>query len=253
MTAIDLFDYAEGQARKQSGMAGVAEHSPELPSDLRRKLPTVTSERLRELFTYNPDTGLFVRNIDCGGCKAGAAAGTTSKVHGYVFISIDYQGYRAHRLAWFYMTGEWPPVGYEPDHVNGCRADNRFANLRLATRSQNTANARLMCTNTSGYRGVHFHKEVGRWCAMINATYLGLFDTPEEAHEAYCAAAKVIHGEFWRGGIIERAAKTRVVILKSELSEAPAEAWDAAIYGRVIQRTAISGTYLSLIFDPRSA
>jgi hypothetical protein len=71
--------------------------------------------------------------------------------------AIDYSAltgvlYREHRLAWLYMTGEWPT--HEIDHINGDRVDNRFCNLREATASENRWNSRKRVNNTSGYKGV---------------------------------------------------------------------------------------------------
>ena len=87
--------------------------------------------------------------------------------------------------------------------INRQRADNRIANLRPATRSQNQGNTISWRTNTSGYRGVR-RTRYGRWKATISKNccliHLGTFDTPEEAHAAYCAEAKSFWGEFAREG-----------------------------------------------------
>lgn len=86
------------------------------------------------------------------------------------------------------------------DHINGNRFDNRRCNLRLATQQQNCRNARIMKNNRSGLKGAGYHN--GKWQAQIvidgKKTYLGIFNTPEEAHEAYCQAAKQHFGEFAR-------------------------------------------------------
>lgn len=88
------------------------------------------------------------------------------------------------------------------DHINGDGLDNRRANLRLATVSQNASNCRTPITNTSGYKGVSWSKKSRRWQSLIrfdgNRRFLGLYNTPLEAHEAYCAAARELHGEFAR-------------------------------------------------------
>jgi len=106
--------------------------------------------------------------------------------------------YAAHRLAWFYETGEWPSD--EIDHKNRGRDDNWFENLREATRSQNVANTALRSTNTSGFKGVSFDRSRGRFLSKIKVNYrtinLGRFDAPEEAHAAYLAAAQKHFGEF---------------------------------------------------------
>ncbi len=120
--------------------------------------------------------------------------------HGYRVIRIDNQLIMAHRLAWLYVHGELPSG--EIDHINGDRSDNRLANLRLATRVQNNQNTKTRTDNTSGHKGVCFHKQAGRWMAYINAsgkrTYLGLHNSKEEAAQAYAAAAQELHGEFAR-------------------------------------------------------
>lgn len=162
----------------------------------------LTAERLREILHYDPETGLFTwcahttpRHRTTGGQIAGRR-----QSRGYIQITIDGRCYVAHRLAWFYITGSWPAA--EIDHINGIRDDNRFVNLREATRAQNMANSRRLHSNTSGFKGVSFDKRDGRWRAYIRGNqrrhHLGSFDTPEEAHAAYCAAAAELFGEFAR-------------------------------------------------------
>lgn len=86
------------------------------------------------------------------------------------------------------------------DHINNNPLDNRRSNLRLATPSQNLGNRVRNKNNTSGYKGVTWNKQTHRWKAAIQAQgkarHLGYFSTPEEAHEAYCKAAKELFGEF---------------------------------------------------------
>jgi hypothetical protein len=99
------------------------------------------------------------------------------------------------------VYGEWPPL--QLDHVNGNPVDNRFANLRLASASQNSANARRPVTNTSGFKGVHLNPtSTQKWRAKITVNkvqvYLGYFDTKEEAGAAYMRAAQEHFGEFAR-------------------------------------------------------
>lgn len=94
--------------------------------------------------------------------------------------------------------------GYKRDgeHINGDTLDNRRDNLRIATRSQNARNRGKQSNNKSGYKGVHFHKASGKWIAEIGLNgkhiYLGLYSTPQLAHEAYCKAAEQLHGEYAR-------------------------------------------------------
>lgn len=159
---------------------------------------TLTHARLTQLFHYDPDTGLFSWKISTAICvKVGGIAGSETE-RGYVRIMIGNKHYKAHRLAWFYVTGEWPSD--QIDHINGNRSDNRFANLREASHAENVRNRGLQVNNTSGFKGVHFLKCTGRWRSYITVNskkkHLGYFDTAEEAHAAYCKAAEKYHGEF---------------------------------------------------------
>ena len=158
----------------------------------------LTVERLKEALMYESDTGIFRwRVIRSQNGRAGNIAGS-KKVNGYIDICIDRMLYKAHRLAWFYMTGKWPSEGL--DHINTDRTDNRWANLRLANKSQNEANSPRNKANTSGFKGVS--RKRNKWQAGIKKDYvrynLGSFATPEEAHQAYCEAAKETFGEFAR-------------------------------------------------------
>lgn len=157
---------------------------------------SLTAERLRQLLHYDPETGVFTRLVALGG-RSGPVGSRCECLSpaGYVQIGVDRRTYPAHRLAWLYMTGAWPPN--EVDHINGVRADNRWTNLRQATRSQNRANSRASYANRSGYKGV-CRARCGRWRASLRGERLGLFDTPEEASRAYFAAAQELYGEFAR-------------------------------------------------------
>jgi hypothetical protein len=156
----------------------------------------LTPARLRELLTYDPASGLFRRAQVVKGSRwmVGEVAGYESR-NGYVVIQIDGKNYAAHRLAWLYVHGAWPPC--DIDHRNGVRSDNRIDNLRLATRSQNNQNQRAAKSNNHlGLLGVSTTKE-GRFKARIQVegtqVRLGIFDTPEEAHAAYLAAKARMH------------------------------------------------------------
>jgi hypothetical protein len=165
----------------------------------------ITLERLREVLEYNPESGVWVWRActgsgGVGGWKAkpGKIAGSLDN-NGYVVICIDRAIYKAHRLAWLYMTGSWPRSTI--DHINLEPADNRWVNLREATYSQNNANRKLVSLNKSGLKGVSWDKRAGRWRAQSSAggrsVYLGLYDTKEEASAAYRAWAKETFGEFY--------------------------------------------------------
>ena len=161
-----------------------------------------TQEILKEYFQYNPETGLFIWKIFRGGGspKIGTIAGTPHE-DGYVKIKVNGKIYAAHRLAWLYMTGAFPDQ--EIDHINGDGTDNRFSNLREASRTENNRNTKVRKNNTSGFKRVSKNRH-GKWVAHIHAEgrqhYLGAFDTPEAAHEAYCTAAKTFYGEFANNG-----------------------------------------------------
>lgn len=159
--------------------------------------PTISTEQLHDLMRYDPETGHFTRLVKCGKERRGAIAGTTNK-NGYCNIMIGGRLYRAHRLAWFYMTGEWPKG--DVDHKNRDRLDNRWENLREATRSQNNANR--PGGRPHGLKGAFFYKARGRWMSKIDVNrkqiYLGYYDTAEEAHAAYMAAAVHYFGDFAR-------------------------------------------------------
>ncbi len=164
----------------------------------------ITEARLKELFSYDPAVGVFIRvSVPrpqlaklIGSSPGYIKPGSPSNGGGYVMIPADGKTYRAHRLAWLYMTGEWPVV--DVDHINGVRADNRWANLRLASRSQNLANARGHSDSLTGIKGVTYDKARGRWRAQVDTKFIGRFDTADEAAAAYLKAAEALYGEFAR-------------------------------------------------------
>lgn len=160
----------------------------------------LTQERLRALLHYDPETGVFVRIKGVRGFARGSNAGTFHVSSGYVYIGVDRRSYRAHRLAYLYMTGEWPADVI--DHVNGRRDDNRWDNIRDATRSQNNANAARRANNSSGAKGVSWDGPNKRWRAYIveggKQKHLGRFEDFEAARQAYADAARETFGEFAR-------------------------------------------------------
>lgn len=153
-------------------------------------------ERLLACLRYDPENGFWVRLRDGGGRRAGEIAGHLRK-DGYRRIGFEGNEYLEHRLAIFCMTSAWPRN--EVDHRNLNRADNRWANLREATHSQNRTNTRP--TSSSGFKGVTWHRD-GKWQAQLGLgktnIYLGLFDSKEAAHAAYRTAASRLFGEFAR-------------------------------------------------------
>jgi len=139
---------------------------------------------------YRPETGVFVWR---DGQAAGCIAGTLDS--GYLKIRYLGRQYRAHRLAWLFTYGEWPRG--DIDHINGVRSDNRIANLRVVSKSENMENIRVTTTrNRSGFLGVY--RKGGRFRADITVkkktVHLGYFVTAEEAHAAYVEAKRRLHG-----------------------------------------------------------
>lgn len=159
----------------------------------------VSAGRLRSLLTYDPETGVFTYRVSRGPVAAGREAGCIGN-HGYRLIIIDGRQYVAHRLAWLWVTGEWPAA--EIDHRNLVKDDNRWANLREATHRLNHMNSPRQSNNTSGFKGVSPSKSGRRWQARISVNgcvkRLGSFATPLAAHEAYVAAANRHYGDFAR-------------------------------------------------------
>lgn len=160
---------------------------------------TITHNELKTVLSYNADTGCFRWLVRKNGQRA--VVGHVN-AEGYLDICIKQRTYRAHRLAWFYAYGEWPPHGMYIDHVNGDRADNRLSNLRLATHAQNLQNCKVKRNSSSGLKGVYWHKRRKKWRSRIRVNghvlVLGFFSTKEEAHKAYCDAARLHHGQFMR-------------------------------------------------------
>lgn len=159
----------------------------------------LTVGRLRELIDYNPDTGSMVWKISTSNRNpVGSEAGTLQSA-GYRNVTIDGQRYLAHRLAWFHVYGVWPK---EIDHINRDRTDNRLANLREASRSQNNVNITRRSDNKSGVTGVTWHNGSQKWRAVCHVNgkqvQIGMFDSIEEAATAYAEVAERLHGEFAR-------------------------------------------------------
>ena len=152
----------------------------------------LTQSRLKELFDYFPDTGIFVRKVNRAATKKGDITGCLSQ--GYYRIRIDRVLYLSHRLAWLYVYGDMPEF---VDHINRITTDNRIANLRSVTKSQNQQNHGIAKHNKSGYVGVSWDKERNKWFACIRYNKktipLGRYADVEMAHKAYQQAASKYH------------------------------------------------------------
>jgi hypothetical protein len=164
----------------------------------------LTHKRLREVLHYDPSTGHFTWLVtNSNRAVAGSRAGTLKTAARnlvYRQIRIDRRGYRANRLAWFYVHGEWPSALV--DHINTDGLDDRIENLREATHGQNQHNSRKPGNNTSGFKGVWLDKRRDRWVAEVwfkdQKHFVGQFATPEQAAAARDAVARKLHGKFMR-------------------------------------------------------
>ena len=156
---------------------------------------SLTQDRLKDLLHYDPETGVFKNKVTRNPrAKQGSVAGYLNTI-GYVVIQIAGEKIHAHRLAWLYVHGNWP--ANEIDHINRKRNDNRIANLRDATRSENIHNASESPRNTSGYRGVTWNSRRKKWQAQIMANkkylFLGLYHCPKQAAEVVEAKRQILH------------------------------------------------------------
>lgn len=162
----------------------------------------LTRRRLKELLIYDPRTGIFRWRVRRSGVPiAGMVAGSPGP-KGHILITINGRKYKASRLAVFWMTGRWPRQ--QVDHRDTDPGNDRWKNLRLATNAENCRNRSRFRNNTTGFKGVSFHRLTGKYQAAIRKDYrrihLGLFGSARAAHEAYKAAANELFGEFARPG-----------------------------------------------------
>jgi hypothetical protein len=153
----------------------------------------ISRDEVMRILSYNETTGVFTRKIYRGKYIAGEKSGTVEVTSGgksYIRIRINGKSYRAHRLAWLVMKGEFPE--HEIDHINGNGLDNRSENLRAVTHAENGKNQRKYNSNSSGCAGVSWYKLSNKWRARITINgrviYLGLFDNLEDAVAARKAA-----------------------------------------------------------------
>lgn len=168
-----------------------------------KRNPLPQTEYLHELFWYDRIRGVLIWKIERGGKKVGDIAGA-QRGSGYIQVGIDYKLYRAHLIIWKMMTGEEPPNFL--DHENTIKNDNRWDNLREATKSQNQANIGLTKANTSGSKGASRYAQGEKWGKGWQSGivkdgihyHIGHFATKEEAHAAYMEKARELYGEFAR-------------------------------------------------------
>lgn len=186
-----------------------SEHVTASRPNRKREAKTFTPEEekeLRDTYHYEPGTGDLIWKIRGKGRKFGQKAGHSSGTDGRWRVRLlNGKLVSDHRLAFFLMMGRWPLPGMEVDHRDNNPRNNRWENLREATRSQNGCNRKIQSNNTSGMKGVFFDKTRRKWVAEIKLNNkkirLGRFDLIEDAAAAYAAAAIRLHGEFANLGL----------------------------------------------------
>jgi hypothetical protein len=144
-----------------------------------------TREQLMELFDYDRLSGSLVRKVAQSNRSAGEKVGCLDH-EGYLRTVINGRLYRNHHLVWTYWYGMFPT--FQIDHINRVKTDNRIENLRAANRELQSQNTSLRLDSKTGYKGVVFHKRMGKYQAQYKMNkvlhHVGYFDTPEDAHEA---------------------------------------------------------------------
>lgn len=156
----------------------------------------LTQAKVKRLFEYRDGKLYWKKSL--GRVKKGDEAGSMSG-KGYKQVGIDKNVYRYGRIIYLMFHGYIPEC---VSYIDSNRLNTRIENLREATPSQISCHKKKLSNNTSAFKGVSFHKQVGKYKAAIvkkkKSHHLGYFDTPQEAHKAYCKAAKKLHGEFAR-------------------------------------------------------
>lgn len=171
-----------------------------------------TAEYVRSALDYDPETGIFLWrwredvskqvNAQRAGNVAGCVWHVRKEYSPYRIICLHGKHCPAHRLAWLIAYGEWPERAI--DHIDGDGLNNRLANLRLATNSENLANARIRCDNKTGLKGVRLRLDTGKFEAAVRLRGKRLrrsdFLTAEEAAAWRTRKARELHGEFYSDG-----------------------------------------------------
>jgi len=153
---------------------------------------TLNQVGLMHLLNYNSLTGIFTwRNPTNRKSRVGDEAGTIN-MYGYIVIKLNGKVYRAHRLAWLYVVGEFPVEML--DHINRIKIDNRIINLNPVSNEENQRNRKLNSNNKSGFIGVRICNKTNKWLARITVKRkkidLGLFDKKSDAVLARINAEK---------------------------------------------------------------
>jgi len=160
--------------------------------------PTFSQEYLKSILHYNPDTGVFTRLVSVSNSAQKGSIAGHNKHLSYGRVNVNKKPYASHRLAWFYMTGEWPKE--QIDHINQIKSDNSWCNLRECSNAQNNFNRPIPKHNKSGYKGVSWREDRKKWQSIIKfngkSIYLGNFTDINLAVLAYNNKAVELFGEF---------------------------------------------------------
>lgn len=152
------------------------------------------ADRVREVFDYDPESGILTR-LKSTGNRSRLGPCLSKAAIGYYVARLDGVLYYVHRLIWIHQTGECPE---QIDHKDGDRTNNKFKNLRQCTDAQNKQNMKpLFSSNTSGFNGVWWNKQAGKWQVDIKLDgkkkYFGRFDSVECAGQVALAAKRALH------------------------------------------------------------
>lgn len=155
---------------------------------------TLTAENVRQIFDYDPATGELTKKAYPGMRLRRGSTATSIRLDGYLSVSVMRKHHYAHRVVWLWMTGMWPENFI--DHIDGKKDNNRWANLRSATKVQNGQNQREAHSNSqTGLLGAHPYKDRFRCTTSIHGRkkHIGYFMTAEEAHRAYIEFKRIHH------------------------------------------------------------
>lgn len=159
------------------------------------KQPQISRDDLKYFLRYDVVTGRFYwRNPTTNSIRPGDVAGRKDR-NKYTSIMVCGVRYQAHRLVWLWFFGVFPDG--QLDHRNGRRSDNRLCNLRVARPGENHQNIAPRKDSVFGLLGITRHSDGVRWRAQIahqkRKRHLGVFDSPQDAHEAYLRAKAELH------------------------------------------------------------
>lgn len=151
-------------------------------------------EKLRDAYSYDPVRGIIFHSLPFRHLPAGRKVYFSKMRNGYLYIKIGPKRYLLHRVIWYIVTGEWPPM---IDHKDRDKTNNKWDNLRTASISQNMRNV-IYKPGATGVRGVSTHgkKFKARIANNGKSEYIGTFKTVQEAHEAYMVRARELGAEF---------------------------------------------------------